>query len=190
MATKIATTITTTMRNLLRAHHVRVCVHHNNNGKHSVLVPFETGRRVKTKRTKPSRSEEDTKRARGRFSNSRAHRAKSHVAVCKKMRFGARRKRHDHRTQRRTSSWSRVVSLSFSFSFFLSLFLCALVFDAFASVQTRARACVFYSREKVERFESSFESSFFFEEEESQTNHSRLHVITKTRKPSKTKKKK
>ena len=169
------------MRNLLRAHHVRVCVHHNNNGKHSVLVPFETGRRVKTKRTKPSRSEEDTKRARGRFSNSRAHRAKSHVAVCKKMRFGARRKRHDHRTQRRTSS------VSFSFSFFLSLFLCALVFDAFASVQTRARACVFYSREKVERFESSFVSSFFFEEE-SQTNHSRLHVITKTRKPSKTKK--
>ena len=169
------------MRNLLRAHHVRVCVHHNNNGKHSVLVPFETGRRVKTKRTKPSRSEEDTKRARGRFSNSRAHRAKSHVAVCKKMRFGARRKRHDHRTQRRTSSWSRVVSLSFSFSFFLSLFLCALVFDAFASVQTRARAC-FYSREKVERFESSFVSSFFFEEEESQTTPD--YVITKTRKPS------
>ena len=162
MATKIATTITTTMRNLLRAHNVRVCVHHNNNGKHSVLVPFETGRRVKTKRTKPSRSEEDTKRARGRFSNSRAHRAKSHVAVCKKMRFGARRKRHDHRTQRRTSSWSRVVYLSFSFSFFLSLFLCALVFDAFASVQTRACACVFYSREKMERFERALLFPLFF----------------------------
>ena len=154
------------MRNLLRAHHVRVCVHHNNNGKHSVLVPFETGRRVKTKRTKPSRSEEDTKRVRGRFSNSRAHRAKSHVAVCKKMRFGARRKRHDHRTQRRTSSWSRVV-LSLSVSFSLSLFLCALVFDAFASVQTRACACVFTHEKRWKDLRELFCFLFFFFEEES-----------------------
>lgn len=121
MATKIATTITTTMRNLLRAHNVRVCVHHNNNGKHSVLVPFETGRRVKTKRTKPSRSEEDTNRARERawsffkFSRTEQNRTLPFVKKCD----GARRKRHDHRTQRRTSSWSRVVSsLSLSLSFF------------------------------------------------------------------------
>ena len=126
MATKIATTITTTMRNLLRAHNVRVCEHHNNNGKHSVLVPFETGRRVKTKRTKPSRSEEDTNRARERawsffkFSRTEQNRTLPFVKKCD----GARRKRHDHRTQRRTSSWSRVVS-SLSLSFSLSLFFFA-----------------------------------------------------------------
>ena len=144
MATKIATTITTTMRNLLRAH-VRVCVHHNNNGKHSVLVPFETDRQVKTKRTKPARSEEDTierAHARGRFSNSRAQQ-KTHVAVCKKMR-GARRKRHDHRTQRRTSSWSRVVS-SFSFFHSLSLSLSLFFFARCCSMSLRPskRARVF-----------------------------------------------
>ena len=79
------------------------------------------------------------------------------------------------------------LSLSLSFSLFFFARWCSMRLRP----SKRARARVFfYSREKVERFESSFESSFFFEEEESQTNHSRLHVITKTRKPSKTKKKK
>ena len=77
------------------------------------------------------------------------------------------------------------LSLSLSFSLFFFARWCSMRLRP----SKRARARVFYSREKVERFESSFESSFFFEEEESQTNHSRLHVITKTRKPSKTKKK-
>ena len=78
------------------------------------------------------------------------------------------------------------LSLSLSFSLFFFARWCSMRLRP----SKRARARVFLlTREKVERFESSFVSSFFFEEE-SQTNHSRLHVITKTRKPSKTKKKK
>ena len=77
------------------------------------------------------------------------------------------------------------LSLSLSFSLFFFARWCSMRLRP----SKRARARVFLlTREKVERFESSFVSSFFFEEE-SQTNHSRLHVITKTRKPSKTKKK-
>ena len=64
------------------------------------------------------------------------------------------------------------ISLSLSLSF--SLFFFARWCSMRLRPSKRARARVFYSREKVERFESSFVSSFFFFEEESQTNHSRL----------------
>ena len=128
MATKIATTITTTMRNLLRAHNVRVCVHHNNNGKHSVLVPFETGRRVKTKRTKPSQSEEDTNRARERawsfFKFSRTEQNRT-LPFVKKMRWSAKNKTrspntttHQFMVSRRFLSFSLFLSLSLSLFFF------------------------------------------------------------------------
>ena len=147
-----------------------MCVHHNNNGKHSVLVPFETGRRVKTKRTKPSRSEEDTKRVRGRFS-PRAHRAKSHVAVCKKC--DLEREEKDTIIAHNDAPVHGLASLSLFLFLFLSLSFSLRVGVRCVCVRSnaRARVCFFALTRKDKRSESFFLFPSFFLKK-SQTNHS------------------